>query len=106
DAIRKSSTDLLRHVLEATLARGESGVSADEWEALQGIARDPAHRELPIDRAAELLVGALLATRFPDLADPEARRRMCERIAGSLCGDPTAMQRLKLFWHQLCESVA
>ncbi|MCA9133062.1 MAG: hypothetical protein KDA45_07895 [Planctomycetales bacterium] len=103
---KKSSPDLLRHVLEATLAQGETDMTAEEWQSLQAIAREHREAQLPIDRAAPLLVAALLATRFPDLARPETHAQMCQRISDSLCGDPTAMQRLKTFWNQLSESVS
>ncbi len=105
-SIRKSSTDLLRHVLEATLAKGEAGMTHEEWESILEIARTNQGADLPMDRVTELLVDALLATRFPDLAKKEARRQMCQHISSSLCGDPTSMQRLKAFWNQLRESVS
>ena len=102
---KKSSPDLLRHVLEETLQRGKSGMSEPEWQAIRQIASEHRERQLSMDQITELLVAALLAARFPDLASQESRRSMCNRIAASLCGDPTSMQRLKIFWQQLCESV-
>jgi hypothetical protein len=102
---RKSSPDLLREVLEATLARGAGEMSAEECQQLQAVARMHRSSQLDMSEVAELLVAALLATRFPPLASPEANRQMCQRIAASLCGDPTSMQRLKVFWNQLRQSV-
>jgi len=108
---RKSSPDLLREVLEATLSRGAREMSAGEMSAeecqqLQAVARLHQSSQLDMSEVAELLVTALLATRFPPLASPEASRQMCQRIAASLCGDPTSMQRLKVFWNQLRQSVS
>ena len=102
-SVRKSSPDLLRHVMEATLASGEPGMTAEEWQAIRSIADDPQNSSLGMDCVAELLVTALLSTRFPDLAAQETSQLMCQRIAASLCGDPTSMQRLKTFWNQLRE---
>jgi hypothetical protein len=103
---RKSSPDLLREVLEATLSRGAGEMSAEECQQLQAVARMHLSSQLDMSEVAELLVTALLATRFPPLASPEASRQMCQRIAASLCGDPTSMQRLKVFWNQLRQSVS
>jgi hypothetical protein len=103
---RKSSPDLLREVLEATLARGAGEMSTEECQQLQSIARAQLSKELDMAEVAVLLVEALLAKRFPPLASPEASRQMCQRIAASLCGDPTSMQRLKVFWSQLRQSVS
>ena len=100
-AAKKSSPDLLRHVLEATLAAGSNAMTPEEWEKLQALARSPAMAEADMLQVTEKLVSALLATRFPDLAKADADQRMCQRIAGSLCGDPASMQRLKTFWNQL-----
>lgn len=100
---RKSSPDLMRHVLEATLARGSSALTAEEWAGLRDIARDHMTADLDMTQVAQKLVAALLATRFPDLGGPDDSRLMCHSIAASLCNDPTSMQRLKLFWNQLRE---
>ncbi len=108
-SVRKSSPDLLRHVLEATLARGPGDMSSEELQNLQAVARDGLRADstgqLDMVQIAERLVASLLSTRFPDLANVEANRQMCQRIAASLCGDPTSMQRLKTLWNQLRHSV-
>ncbi len=98
---RKSSPDLMRHVLEATLARGSSAMTAEEWAKLRELARNHMSADLEMSQVAHKLVAALLAIRFPDLGSPDDSRLMCHSIAASLCGDPTSMQRLKLFWNQL-----
>ena len=103
--VRKSSPDLMRHVLDATLARGAGELTPEELQGLQEIAREKSSAQLDMAQIAERLVASLLSTRFPDLATPEANRLMCERIAASLCGDPTSMQRLKTLWNQLRQSV-
>lgn len=103
---RKSSPDLMRHVLEATLARGSNAMTSEEWGRLQDLARAHATDDLDMSQVAEKLVASLLATRFPDLTNMDERCLMCERIAGSLCGDPASMQRLKTFWNHLRESIA
>lgn len=103
---KKSSPDLLRHVLEETLAAGSSAMTPEEWEKLQALARSPSMVDLDMHQVAEKLVSALLATRFPDLASADANHRMCQRIAGSLCGAPESMQRLKTFWNQLRASIS
>lgn len=103
--VRKSSPDLLRHVLEATLSRGAGELTPGELEALQAIARQQGTAAVDMAEITEQLVASLLAARFPDLAPPETHRLMSQRIAASLCGDPTSMQRLKIFWNQLRQSV-
>lgn len=108
-SVRKSTPDLLRHVLEATLARGAGEMTAEELQELQTLARNilqdsPAER-LDMALVAERLVSCLLSSRFPDLGNPAANRLMCQRIAASLCGDPTSMQRLKTLWNQLQRSI-
>ena len=103
---RKSSPDLLRHVLEETLAAGSNAMTTEEWERLQNLARSHWTIDLDMLQVAEKLVSALLTTRFPDLASADANQRMCQRIAGSLCGDPASMQRLKTFWNQLRASIS
>ena len=105
---RKSTPDLLRHVLEETLARGQSSMSEDEWRAMQMVARTQQHMQLqlPMEHVIQLLVEALISTRFPDLASVKVRRQMCQMISGSLCEDPTSMQRMSVFSEQLCESVS
>lgn len=103
--VRKSSPDLMRHVLEATLSRGAGEMTPEELEALQAIARQHGTAAVDMAEITEQLVASLLASRFPDLAQPEAHRLMSQRIAASLCGDPTSMQRLKTFWNQLRQSV-
>jgi hypothetical protein len=103
---RKSSPDLMRHVLDATLARGSNAMTSEEWERLQALARKHATDDLDMSQVAEILVTSLLGTRFPDLTSANEKCLMCQRIAGSLCGDPASMQRLKTFWNQLRESVA
>ncbi len=105
-SVRKSSPDLLRHVLEETLAAGSNAMTSEEWEKLQVLARSPLMVDLDMLQVAERLVSALLATRFPDLASAEANQRMCQRIAASLCGDPESMRRLKTFWNQLRASIS
>ena len=105
DAVRKSSPDLLRHVLEATLARDNAEISAAELEQLRDIARQHQTASLDMAQIAERLVASLLSSRFPDLASADAHRLMCSQIASSLCGDPTSMQRLKTLWNQLRQSV-
>ena len=104
---RKSSPDLLRHVLEETLARGEQGMTLDEWRAIQMIARTHIHskHELPLEHITQILVEGLLSTRFPELADSENRKRMSQTISASLCTDPTSRERIKVFWKQLRESL-
>ena len=102
---RKTSPDLLRHVLEATLARGAGELTSEELQGLQAIAREHGASTLDMAQITELLVASLLSSRFPDLAHPAAHRLMSQRIAASLCGDPTSMQRLKTFWNQLRQSV-
>ena len=102
---RKPSPDLMRQVLEETLARGDAGLTPEEWQAVRQIALVHAQCDLPIDQVALMPVTTLLATRFPELGDEAARQRMCSCVTGSLCGDPTSMQRLKNFWQQLRESV-
>ena len=103
---RKSSPDLMRHVLEATLARGSNAMAPEEWERLQAVARLHASDELDMSLVAEKLVAALLAVRFPHLSSENEACLMCQRIASSLCGDPASMQRLKTFWNQLRESIS
>lgn len=103
---KKSSSDLLRHVLEETLAAGSNAMTSQEWEKLQGLARSHATNDIDMHQIAEKLVSALLATRFPDLASADANHRMSQRIAGSLCDDPESMQRLKTFWNQLRASIS
>ena len=103
---KKSSPDLLRHVLEETLAAGSNAMTTEEWEKLQALARSPLMNGLDMLQVAEKLVTALLATRFPDLSNADANLRMCQRIASSLCGDPASMQRLKVFWNQLRASIS
>lgn len=103
---KKSSSDLLRHVLEETLAAGSNAMTSLEWEKMQGLARSHRTDELDMHQVAEKLVAALLATRFPNLASADANQSMCQRIATSLCGDPESMQRLKIFWNQLRASIA
>jgi hypothetical protein len=108
-SLRKSTPDLLRHVLEATLARGTGEMTAEELQSLQAIARSilqaDSTEQLDMALIAERLVACLLTTRFPDLGSAEANRQMCQRIATSLCGDPTSMQRLKTLWNQLQQSI-
>lgn len=108
-SLRKSTPDLLRHVLEATLARGAGEMTAEELQSLQTIAHSilqgDSTEQLDIALIAERLVACLLATRFPDLGTAEANRQMCHRIAASLCSDPTSMQRLKTLWNQLQQSI-
>ena len=103
---RKSSPDLLRHVLEETLARGEQGMTQDEWRAVQVIARAHVHskHELPLEHITQILVEALLTTRFPDLAEADRRKRMSQTISATLCMDPTSRERITTFWKQLRES--
>lgn len=103
--VRKSSPDLLRHVLEATLARGAGEMTPEELQNLQAIAREHETAQVDMAEIAQRLVASLLSSRFPDLAKPEDHRLMSARIAASLCGDPTSMQRLKTFWNQLRQSV-
>lgn len=103
---KKSSSDLLRHVLEETLAAGSNAMTSQEWEKLQGLARSHATNDIDMHHIAEKLVSAMLATRFPDLASADANHRMSQRIAGSLCDDPESMQRLKTFWNQLRASIS
>ena len=105
-AAKKSSPDLLRHVLEETLAAGSNAMTSQEWETLQALARSHSTNDLDMLSVAEKLVSALLTTRFPDLAGGDANQRMCQRIAASLCGDPESMQRLKTFWNQLRASIS
>ncbi len=108
-SVRKSTPDLLRHVLEATLARGAGEMTAEELQELQNLARnilqDSSAERLDMAHIAERLVSCLLSTRFPDLGNATANRQMCQRIAASLCGDPTSMQRLKTLWNQLQRSI-
>lgn len=104
-AARKSSPDLLRHVLEETLARGAGEMSSEELAALRDVAQALAGSHMDMSLIAEKLVAALLSKRFPDLANPDAHRQMSRRIAASLCGDPTSMQRLKTLWNQLRQSI-
>ncbi len=108
-SVRKSSPDLLRHVLEATLARGTGDMTPEELQNLQAVAREILREDStdPLDmiQITERLVASLLSTRFRDLAEAEANRQMCQRIAASLCGDPTSMQRLKTLWNQLQQSI-
>lgn len=103
---KKSSTDLLRHVLEETLAAGSNAMTSLEWEKMQAVARTHLADELDMHQVAEMLVAALLATRFPNLPGADANQRMVQRIANSLCEDPESMQRLKNFWNQLRASIA
>lgn len=103
---KKSSSDLLRHVLEETLAAGSNAMTSLEWEKMQALARSHRTDELDMHQVAEMLVADLLATRFPNLASVAANQSMCQRIASSLCGDPESMQRLKTFWNQLRASIA
>ena len=103
---KKPSPDLLRHVLEETLAAGSNAMTPEEWEKLQALARSDWTNDLDMLQVTEKLVSALLSTRFPGLASADANHRMCQSIAGSLCGDPESMQRLKTFWNQLRESIS
>jgi hypothetical protein len=104
-AAKNSSPDLLRYVLEATLAKGQNVMSPEEWQAVRQVAIAQQYQELPIDQVAEQLVEALLTTRFQGLQGEDTHRRMCQTIASSLCGDPDSMNRLKIFWKQLRESI-
>ncbi len=102
---QKSSPDLLRHVLEETLARGEAGLSQDEWRSLQVIARRM-ESAATVEVVTQSLVESLLSTRFPGLADVNSRRQMCQLISRSLCEDPVSLERIHNFWQQLRESVS
>ncbi|MEO8271287.1 MAG: hypothetical protein ABI557_16315, partial [Aureliella sp.] len=56
---KKSSPDLLRHVLEETLAAGSNAMTSQEWETLQDLARIHSTDDLDMNQIAEKLVSAL-----------------------------------------------
>lgn len=101
DANRRSSSNLLRLVLESTLSKGDQGLSDDEWLAIRSVAEDPDHENVPLDQIAPKLVTALLDCRFPGIAQQGEAAQISIRIAECLCGDPHATQNLRRFWMQL-----
>lgn len=82
-SVRKSTPDLLRHVLEATLARGAGEMTAEELQETKparNILQDIQAERLDMAHIAERLVSCLLSTRFPDLGNATANRQMCQPV--------------------------
>ncbi len=106
------STELLKTVLEATLARGQNAITAEELDALREAAKSNSSGQMPLQEVALLLVRTFLTARFKDRLEAgqtnEARQQsldaMCKSIAETLCGDPNSAIRLTQLWKLLHES--
>ena len=106
--------DLLRSVLDATLAGGgRKGLSEAEWRELHSVAQAHRHQTLGLSTISELLVGTLLRMRLGEriaYAKPAAGgepREVSQRtrsIAATWVSDPTSLQRLTQFWSLLQET--
>lgn len=102
-----SDSELMRQVLEETMAATDRGEAMDpkELEALLGVARRHAGRAFAMDPIAIDLVAAVLESRFgQQIADDELRRSMAVRIAETLVEASPARERLESLWNHLNEA--
>lgn len=94
-----SSAHALREWIESALADKKVGLSEQEWQILHSAA---SHSSGQLVDFAVAIVDSLLGLRFPTLQQDETlRRKMTERIAQTLCSDPTSRQRLIEFQQNL-----
>ena len=85
---------ILRTWMESALAEPKSGLSDREWQELARVVAQYGTESSKLAECAEQLVSAFIRMRFPTIKDEQLRGRMSEKIAQTLCSDPTARGRL------------
>ncbi len=85
---------ILRSWMESALAEPKSGLSNHEWQELAWVVTQFGTEPNRLAECAQQLVSAFIRMRFPTIKDEQMRSRMSEKIAHTLCADPTARGRL------------